>query len=107
MATPIYTGRMGYLRGIDGAAASATGRAARPTPGHEERRRAVRSGQLAVGTVACPRCDAPVAIGERPLPASARLGCPFCAHQAPLREFLTLGAPTRPARVVVRVALRR
>ena len=98
---------MGYLRGVDGAAASATGLPARLTPGHVERRRAVRSGQLAVGTLACPRCDAPVSIGERPLPAAARLSCPFCAHHAPLREFLTLGAPTRPARVVVRVALRR
>jgi hypothetical protein len=29
--------------------------------------------------------------------------CPFCAHHGSLREFLTLGEPTRPAHVVLSV----
>ncbi len=33
------------------------------------------------------------------------LRCPFCLHGAPLRDFLTLGEPTRPARVEVRLVL--
>ncbi len=69
----------------------------------EEKRRAVRSGQLATGTIACPSCDAPVAIGERPLSLTDLLACPFCATSGPVREFLSLSAPTRPTRVVIRV----
>jgi hypothetical protein len=33
------------------------------------------------------------------------LECPLCSHGAPVRDFLSLGEPTRPARVVVRLAL--
>jgi hypothetical protein len=57
------------------------------------------------GTLACPRCDAPVALGPGPVSPSAPLRCPYCAHHGPLHGFLTLGAPTRPARGVVRVTL--
>jgi hypothetical protein len=71
--------------------------------GHEELRRSVRSTQLAAGTLACPRCDAPVAIGERVLTPEDGLTCPYCNHGAPLREFLSLVPPTRPTRVIVRV----
>jgi hypothetical protein len=70
----------------------------------DERR--TRSTRLGVGTLACPRCDAPVALAG-PLSPAAVIACPFCGHGGPLREFLSLGAPTRPARVVVRVVERR
>ena len=69
--------------------------------GHQELRPA-RSRHLATGTLACPRCDAPV-VPPGPRGPADRLGCPFCDHAAPLRDFLSLGEPTRPARVVVRV----
>jgi hypothetical protein len=78
---------------------------ARPA-GEEEERRARDAGLLATGTLACPVCDAPVAPGERPLTPAEWVGCPFCAHAGTVREFLTLGEPTRPARVVVRVVPR-
>jgi hypothetical protein len=60
---------------------------------------------LASGSLACPRCDVPVHIAGTVGPATW-LGCPFCHHAAPLRDFLTLGEPTRPARVTVRVVSR-
>jgi hypothetical protein len=72
----------------------------------QELRRGVRSSALGAGTLACPRCDAPVAPGPRPLSVSERLGCPYCSHAGALREFLSLGSPTRPAHVVVRVRMR-
>ena len=62
-----------------------------------------RSGHLASGTLACPRCDAPVALGTGPASPADPLGCPFCDHTATVREFLSLTSPTRPARVAVRV----
>jgi hypothetical protein len=58
--------------------------------------------RVATGTLACPRCDAPVALAAPASPASA-LACPFCEHAGSLRDFLSLGAPARPARVIVRV----
>jgi hypothetical protein len=54
-------------------------------------------------TLACPRCDAPIAAGERGLTLGAELHCPFCRHQARVRDFLSFAIPTRPARVVIRV----
>jgi hypothetical protein len=79
----------------------------RAAVGHEERRRAMRTDRLGVGTLACSRCDAPIAIGSEPLALTARLTCPFCGTDGPLRDFLSLAVPTRPARVVVRVAVAR
>jgi len=70
---------------------------------HEEIRHTRRSSQFAVGTLACSRCDAPVSPGDSPRRLSESLACPFCSNEAPVREFLTLGPPTRPARVVLRV----
>lgn len=70
--------------------------------GVEEERRAARSGRLATGTLACPRCDAPVAPAA-PLSPAQRIGCPYCGHAAAVRDFLSLAEPTRPARVEVRV----
>lgn len=69
---------------------------------HEERRDA-RAGLLAVGTLACPSCDAPVAPPPGPSSPAAPLHCPFCGHAGALRRFLSLRAPARPARVSVRV----
>jgi hypothetical protein len=61
-----------------------------------------RSGHLATGTLACPLCDAPVALAGHASPADP-LACPFCDHTATVREFLSLTGPARPARVAVRV----
>ena len=61
-----------------------------------------QTSRLGVGTLACPHCDAPVAIA-RPLTPVAPLACPYCGHAGALRDFLSLSAPSRPARVVVRV----
>jgi hypothetical protein len=38
-------------------------------------------------------------------PAQA-VGCPYCGHAAAVRDFLSLAAPARPARVAVRVVRR-
>jgi hypothetical protein len=73
--------------------------------GSFEERRESRSAQLATGTLACPRCDAPVALAY-PLTPGDWMGCPYCFHTGPARDFLSLALPTRPARVAVRVTLR-
>jgi hypothetical protein len=65
--------------------------------------RVERSSLLADGTLACPRCDAPVALPTDPLSVTEPLGCPYCGHGARVRDFLSLAAPSRPARVEVRV----
>jgi hypothetical protein len=71
---------------------------------YEEKRRAIRTdGRLAVGTLACPSCDAPVAVGPEAVPLTQALICPFCARRGPVRDFLSLATPSRPARVIVRV----
>jgi len=41
--------------------------------------------------------------GDRPLGITETVACPFCHRSGVVRDFLTLTAPTRPARVVVRV----
>jgi hypothetical protein len=94
-----------FQRGIDG------GEPVRPDPvggtaeTHDYRRR-VNTGHLGTGTLACPRCDAPVAPAA-PLAPADPLRCPYCRHGGPVRDFLSLAAPTRPARVAVRVVQRR
>src|SRR3954447_15859858 len=70
--------------------------------GPREYRYQARSAQVAVGTLACPRCDAPIA-PARSLSPAEWIACPFCAQRGAVREFLSLAPPTRPARVVVRV----
>jgi hypothetical protein len=65
-----------------------------------------RSARLAIGTLACPRCDAPVFPGDGPVSPAATLACPFCGESGAVRDFLSLGEPTRPARVVVRLVRR-
>ena len=73
-------------------------------PGWHEKRPADEGSRLGTGTLACPRCDAPVALAAPASPADS-LACPYCRHGAPLREFLSLASPARPARVDVRVRL--
>jgi hypothetical protein len=70
--------------------------------GPEEIRRVQRTSTLGVGTLACPTCDAPVFPGGRLSPASP-LSCPYCGEHGRVRDFLTLGAPTRAAHVVIKI----
>jgi hypothetical protein len=72
---------------------------------HEEKRQAIRSTLLGVGTLACGRCDAPIAIVDGPLPLTDQLTCPFCCRRGPVRDFLSLARPTRPTRVFVRITI--
>jgi hypothetical protein len=60
--------------------------------------------QMAVGTLACPDCDAPVFLGGRPMSPADPLWCAFCGREGPVRDFLSLGEPTRATHVVVRVS---
>lgn len=76
-----------------------------PVGAEEEIRLVTDSRPVAVGTLACRECDAPVALAGAVSPAEP-LTCPFCLHMGPVREFLSLGQPTRPAHVVVRVTPR-
>jgi hypothetical protein len=92
-------------RGSDGADAPGREPIA-PIVEHHEQRRLGAVGRLGLGTLACPRCDAPVAALRVLLPAEP-LGCPYCGHGAAVRDFLSLGAPRRPARVEVRVVFGR
>ena len=77
-------------------------RAGRPSAAQEEQRRS-RAARLATGTLACPRCDAPVILPVGTASPSQPLACPYCRHAGAVRDFLSLAAPTRPARVTVRV----
>jgi hypothetical protein len=72
--------------------------------GHHELRRSVAGRELATGTLACPGCDAPVLPAPRPMAPSEPLACGFCGHDGAVRDFLSLGEPTRPTRVIVRVS---
>jgi hypothetical protein len=72
---------------------------------HEDKRQTIRSALLGVGTLACGRCDAPIAIGDRPLLLTDELTCPFCRCRGPARDFLSLARPARPARVFVRMTI--
>jgi hypothetical protein len=89
-----------FQRGIDG------GDPGRPEPiAGEHELRIARTRQLASGTLACPECDAPIALAG-PVTPRDRLLCPYCWHAGPTRDFLSLEPPTRPARVVVTVTPR-
>lgn len=95
--------RVTFARGWGLVPSGGVQRDARAAPGYEELRRSVRSTRIAVGTLACDRCDAPVAIGDAALSPGDELTCPYCQRRAPARDFLSLAVPTRPTRVVVRV----
>ena len=90
--------RMAFHRRIDREPLGTSG-------GTEELRPASDSSELAIATMACPECDAPVMPAGRVRPADLAT-CPFCGTSGAVREFLTLEDPARPARVVVRVVLR-
>lgn len=96
---------MSFNRGIDGSDPVRAEPVSR-LDGSYELRRSHGVWELATGTLACPRCDAPVApVG--PVSPADPIACPYCDHAARTRDFLHLGEPTRPARVVVRVIDRR
>ena len=92
---------MGLQRGIDD---SEPIRPIGDEVSHEEHRVA-RTGIVALGTLACPWCDAPIALGESRVSPRDPLMCPFCAHGAPARDFLSLEPPVRPMRVAVRITM--
>ena len=71
--------------------------------GLREIREADASMQMAVGTLACPDCDAPVSLGGRPMSPADPLWCGFCGREGRVRDFLSLGDPTRATHVVLRV----
>lgn len=71
--------------------------------GRHERRRTETSRQMATGTLACPACDAPVLPSLEPMSPPDAIACGFCRHAGAVRDFLSLGEPTRPTRVAVRV----
>ena len=61
---------------------------------------------LGTGTLACPGCDAPIALCGATLSPAHSLQCPYCGHSAAVRDFLSLKQPTRPTRVEVRLVRR-
>ncbi|HEY2595831.1 MAG TPA: hypothetical protein VGK33_18220 [Chloroflexota bacterium] len=96
---------MSFLRGIGDSGHNTAGAAARFIRPTVHLRRDTRSATLCHGTLACARCDAPIATAGATLQMSSPLVCPFCAHRGALRDFLSLAMPTRPARVAVRITL--
>jgi len=98
---------MSAFRGIGQSTRGELDLGARAAAAHQQERRPISSGRLGSGTLACSRCDAPVAIGPSPLLLTDRLMCPFCHHRGRVRDFLSLALPTRPARVEVRVRFDR
>lgn len=94
---------MSFSRSFDAAGSGAADSTQRFTLIREDKRRSIDSRQIGVGTLACARCDAPIALGPGAHAPTQELVCPFCAHHAPLREFLSLATPTRPARVQVKL----
>ena len=92
---------MSLSRGIDGAEPLPPEPAG---PAHRELR-INRSAHVAAGTLACPRCDAPVVL-DGPSSPAAPMACAFCDHDGAVRDFLSLAPPTRPTRVVVRLVAR-
>jgi hypothetical protein len=95
-----------FLSGGDWTGGGSSDSSARAEQLSQRKRRADRNGVIASGTIACPRCDAPVAIGPEELTVTQPLTCPFCAQHGPVREFLSLAVPTRPTRVQVRLRIR-
>jgi uncharacterized paraquat-inducible protein A len=92
---------MAFHRGIDGSDPVRSEPVGGVAGAHEHR--PATRGRLASGTLACPECDAPVALLRGPVAPTDALNCPYCRHTAAVRDFLSLAHPTRPARVAVRV----
>jgi hypothetical protein len=92
---------MTFQRGIDSSdPAPRTQPISARAGAHEDRH--ASPWRVASGTLACPRCDAPIALGERAVSLTEDLGCPFCRHAAAARDFLSLAAPSRPTHVEIR-----
>ena len=72
--------------------------------GLREIRKADATREMAVGTLACPDCDAPAFLGPRPMSPADAIWCSFCGREGRVRDFLSLGEPTRATHVVVRVS---
>jgi hypothetical protein len=96
---------LGFERGIDGSDPVRGEPVGGPAARHEWRRVATAS-RLAIGTLACPDCDAPIAPPPAPLSPADPLGCGYCLRAGAVRDFLSLAAPARPTRVEVRVVRR-
>jgi len=93
------------FRGVDQSGPDGSELGQRAVATYEQARRPASSRRLGLGTLACGRCDAPIAIGADPLLLTDELTCPFCHDRGPVRDFLSLAYPTRPARVVLHVRL--
>jgi hypothetical protein len=102
---PPRLSRVSFLRGIGDSGHNTAGAPARFIRPTVHLRRDTRTAHLCHGTLACARCDAPIATAGATLSMTSQLVCPFCAHRGPLRDFLSLAVPTRPARVAVRITL--
>jgi hypothetical protein len=96
-----------FSRSFDASGSGSADQTRRLSVVHEEKRRSADTRQIGLGTLACARCDAPVALAAGAHSPAQPLSCPFCAYRAPLREFLSLAAPVRPARVVISLRARR
>jgi hypothetical protein len=94
---------MSFLRDIDGSGRGGRDPLSQIPGAHEEDRRTSHSTLLGLGTLACNRCDAPVAPAGRALSPADAIECPYCRQRATVREFLSLEPPTRPARVAIHV----
>ena len=64
--------------------------------GPSKERRETRSARMAMGTLACPQCDAPVALAY-PLTPADWMGCPYCFHTGPARDFLVFECAGPPS----------
>ena len=73
-------------------------------PGLREIQKAGATRELAEGTLACPDCDAPALLEPRPTSPAEPLWCGFCGREGRVRDFLSLGEPTRVTHVVVHVS---
>jgi len=95
-----------FQRGIGGSDPADGDPVTGPADLHEHRQARAAS-FLASATLACPACDAPVALAAPGLTPADRVACPFCDHAGALRDFLALGEPTRPTRVELHVVRTR
>lgn len=94
---------MALSRGIDDLGPDGHGAPAGRLVRRHVRRQVAIGGYLTSGTLACPACDAPIGLPAGPVAPADAMGCGYCGHAGRVRDFLSLGQPTRPTRVEVRV----
>ena len=97
---------MSFLSGGDWTGRGSSQPGSRAEQVSQRKLRADRNGAIAAGTIACARCDAPVAIGPDRVAVTEALTCPFCTGQRPVGEFRSLAVPTRLTRIQVRLRIR-